>query len=584
MEKKISAVDELHMTRAIEKAASLAAADDTKDRNQLLADCLLKNDVDSRFAKTAAMAFNKRLTVLKFQQTPDEKRPDTFALSDPDTVFAKMGGVEQQEKTASAKTDYGEFGIRMAQPQLQKTASEKKPYVKPLYEERTTMEQFRTHVYSMLQKQAAALPHMRHAVEDARVRLDMAKQAAADALNNLSDFEYSLINAAYGQPLENVLKGRLKERMFRKQARLAKPANALTRQLDKLLEDETEYVFKHNQLVEHEQGLCELCKSATDLGNDMARYLEPGMRKLAGMTSANIGMITRAIPATGLTVIQGMEAIRRATNDALAAGFSNASAMRNSVLNSAAPGEVLDADFLVKDRFRDRLLGWSDMSADPLFSMYPSEQVFNATQKAMDIDPALERPDKREMLRSTVGKLLAQNNRLSEADIAAAATTLKSLQGADKGPAQEAAESVLLRDDKKAPEAPATTSIFEMLNKPTLSGISKDYFQLASNENQKEYAQARKDEEDEAEKNKNKGSARLEAAQKAFVPFMDQMNIRTRVDANGHVSYWIDRPERDPNDPTRTILTPHEVQFSSIVEAFNAYQEQLKAQIEALNA
>lgn len=568
MEKKISAVDELHMTRAIEKAASLAAADDTKDRNQLLADCLLKNDVDSRFAKTAAMAFNKRLTVLKFQQTPDEKRPDTFALSDPDTVFAKMGGVEQQEKTASVHTGYGEFNIGLAKPQMQKTASGKKPYAKPLYEERTTLEQFRTHVYSMLQKQAAALPHMRHAVEDARVRLDMAKQAAADALNKLSDFEYSLINAAYGQPLENVLKGRLKERVFSKQARLAKPANALTRQLDKLLEDESEYVFKHNQLVEHEQGLAELCKSAADLGDDMAKY--------AGVTGAYGGMALRAIPAVGLTTIQGLEAIRRATNDAMATGFANASALRNSVGNSASPGDFLDADFLVKDRFRDRLLGWSDMSADPLFSMYPAEQVFNATQKAMDIDPALERPDKREMLRSTVGKLLAQNNRLSEADIAAAATTLKSLQGADKGPAQEAAESVLARDDKKAPEAPALTSVFEMLNKPTLSGLSKDYFQLASNENQKELAQARKDDSDEADKLKTLSAAKIETARKNFTPFLRMIHAETTIDPRTHaIAYTVP----DPNDPHNRLT----VSGDQLMEAFDLYQRKMEAQAQALH-
>ena len=567
MEKKISAVDELHMTRAIEKAASLAAADDTKDRNQLLADCILKNDVDSRFAKTAAMAFNKRLTVLKFQQTPDEKRPDTFALSDPDTVFAKMGGVEQQEKTASARTDYGEFNIGLAKPQMQKTASEKKSYTKPLYEERVTFEQLGKHVYSMMQKQAAALPHMRHAVEDARMRLAMTKQAAADALNKLSDFEYSLINAAYGEPLENVLKGRLKERTFSKQARLAKPSNSLTRQLDKMLADETEYVFQHNQLVDHERGLRELCKSATDLGEDLVKW--------AAMGAAHGGAIARGIPAIGLTALQAAETIRRATNDSLAAGFANASALRNSVSEGTAPGKFLDADFLVKDRFRDRLLGWSDMSADPLFSMYPSEQVFNATQKAMDIDPSLERPDKREMLRATVGKLLAQNNRLSEADIAAAATTLKSLQGADKGPAQEAAESVLARDDKKPPEAPVLNSVFDVVNKPSLSGLSKDYFQLASNENQKEYAQARKDESDDAEKLKTQATARVETARKNFSPFMRMIHAEADIDpATNDIRYTIP----DPNNSNARLT----VSADKLMEAFDLYQQKMEDQAKAL--
>lgn len=575
MEPKISAVDELHMTRAIEKAASLAAADETKDRDQLLADCLLKNNVDSRFAKTASMAFNKRLTVLKFQQTPDEKRPDSFALSDPDTVFAKMGGVEQvQEKAASVRPSYGEFSIGLAEPAMAKTAATPRDVRRPLYEERVSLRRLHDHVVGMLQKQAAALPHMRHAVEDLGVRLELAKKAAADMLNGMSDFEFSLVDACYGPSLEGVLKGRLKQRTFRKQAALVRPDNAVTRQLDRLMADETEYVFRHNQLVEHEEGLCEFCKSARDLGDDMAKY--------AGIAEIG-GAVARGTAATGLTAIQGLEAIRRATNDALASGFANASALGNTDRPSASPGKILDADFLIKDRFRDRLLGWSDMSADPLFSMYPSEQVFNATQKAMDMDPALERPDKREMLRTTVGKLLAQNNRLSDADIAAAATTLKSMQGADKPAAQEAAEAILLQDPKKAPDAPELASMFEMLNKNTLSGLSKDYMQLASAENQKEMAQAKKDKEEADEKAKNEANSAIDTAKKNFTPFLKQMDVHPAVDASGHITYWINRSVPDPHDPSRRIIVRTQVDMRQLMSAFNLYQAQMEAQSQALN-
>ena len=533
MEKKISAVDELHMTRAIEKAASLAAADDTKDRNQLLADCLLKNDVDSRFAKTAAMAFNKRLTVLKFQQTPDEKRPETFALSDPDTVFAKMGGVEQQEKTASAHTDYGEFNIGLAKPQMQKIASAKKPYGKPPYEDTVTWDIYQRHLVSVMQKQAAALPHLRHEVEDLGVRLDMAKQAAADALNKLSDFEYSLINAAYGEPLENVLKGRLKERTFRKQARLAKPNNSLTKSLDRLLESEKEYVRKHNDLVDHESGLCEFCYAATELGNDMAKTA--GIMDYRGYVGPLMGWGLRGTTALGMAAPQIAYASGRALMNTADAGFANAAAMRNAVDNGMSPGKVLDSQFLIKDRYRDRMMGWSDMTADPLFSMYPSEQVFMATQKAMDLDPALERSDKREMLRTMVGKLLAQNNRLSDADIAAAANTLHSLQGADLNQAQEAAAPVMAMDKVKAPERPETRSLLSIINENSPELSTTDYIGEASKLNDKEFADAAKEVSDKrlARKTEEAGNKQQqELVRKEFATWSKNMGVRMVYDQN----------------------------------------------------
>ena len=70
MENKISSSDERKLTNAIESAAILASNDSARDRNQLLADELKKEGVDSRFAKVASCAFNKRVTVLTFKILP----------------------------------------------------------------------------------------------------------------------------------------------------------------------------------------------------------------------------------------------------------------------------------------------------------------------------------------------------------------------------------------------------------------------------------------------------------------------------------------------------------------------------------
>lgn len=99
------------------------------------------------------------------------------------------------------------------------------------------------------------------------------------------------------------------------------------------------------------------------------------------------------------------------------------------------------------------------MSADPQLALYPAEQVFQATNKAMDMDTSLERPDQRELLRTQVAQLLAQNNRVSTADIAALAATLKALGGARSNAAIAGNAAVSALSDKTAPERPTLEKI-----------------------------------------------------------------------------------------------------------------------------
>ena len=88
--------------------------------------------------------------------------------------------------------------------------------------------------------------------------------------------------------------------------------------------------------------------------------------------------------------------------DTAIGGFDNAARMYragNADKYNVAPSFVIDSEFLTKDRYRDRLMAWSDMTADPMFAMYPAEQVFNATNLVMNMHPEMESPGKREALR-----------------------------------------------------------------------------------------------------------------------------------------------------------------------------------------
>lgn len=540
MEKRISKTDERNMTTAIEKAASAAVLDPSKDRNKLLADSLLENGVDSRFAKRASQAFNKRLTVMTFDRTPEEKRGDSFALSDPDTVFSMTGGVENgQMKTASAapKTPYG---ISMAEQPMGKTASTSEKPVKrrPLWEERISADGCITFLGGLLTKHAACFKHDCAVLETEKLKLERRRKRLVDDLKKVASFYLDNLYSLFGDKFEHLF-GKDVGRKMTKQASVVRPDDRITNEVASIINGFDQCDKLNDCLCDYKDGLCELNKSASDLAQDFVKIAAPSIG-----TAAGIGI--RTVPTLVMPTIQALDAIRRATNDSLAAGFSNASALAAAGNDSGvAPGKVLDAEFLVKDRFRDRLMGWSDMAADPLFSMFPAEQVFSATQRAMDVDPSLERPDKRELLRSHVGKLLAQNNREGEADLSALGTTLRQFAGADMGAAEAASAPVLALDKKEPPERPELINIFDLLNKQPLSMATRDYAAEAAKANAKAL------EEDKTSKSSDKDDKH------AFSDFIHNTGVRIRPLPNGTVQYLVGR----------TPLT-----MDQLRSAFNAYK------------
>jgi len=531
MEKRISKTDERNMTNAIEKAASAALLDPSKDRNKLLAYNLLEQGVDSRFAKRASQAFNKRLTVLTFDQTPEEKRGNSFALADPDTVFELTGGVPQgQAKTASVERTT--YSIGMVETRLEKTAAaaEPPPPRRPLWEERISADGCITFLGGLLKKHAACFKHDLYVLDTERRKLEKRRQNLVGELKKVAGFYLDNLYSLFGDKFERLF-GKDVGRPLTKQASVVRSDDKLTNEVADVIKGFDQCDKLNDCLCDYHTGLCELNKSASDLAEDFVKLAAPGLSTMGG-----VGL--RTVPTLVMPTIQALDTIRRATNDSLATGFSNASALAAAGDDrGVAPGKVLDAEFLIKDRFRDRLMGWSDMAADPLFSMFPAEQVFSATQKAMDVDPALERPDKRELLRSHVGKLLAQNNREGEADLSALATTLKAFSGVDQGAAEAASAPVLALDKKEPPERPELANVFEALNKQPFSLASKDYADAAAKAN----AKALEDDK------KNKSTDRDD--KKAFSDFIKDTGVTIRPLASGSVQYLVGAGHGQPGTP-----------------------------------
>lgn len=551
MENRISYDDERKLTNAIESAATLACNDPARDRNETLVGQLKEAGVDSRFAKVAAAAFNKRLTVLTFKKTADEHKADPFELADADKVHELMTG-ESLEKAASLAAP---FEITYSENTLQKAASaEEKPSRLP-YEDTVRYEALVRHVESVMEKNAAALQDIVYAQDESSRKADFLSTELADYFmkNASASFEFDTLVNAYGDRFQKAIGSKLPDTTdyTRTAGGAILPDTPLFQKAAAMVEAHEASESLKQSLAYYGEGLGQFCKAASDLG-DMIQSLELNLIKQAASGSAiakeylsDIGSLLSAPVVGGISAADNfVTGVSGTAGNAL----SNAYALYQAG-NAAhmAPNEVLDAEFLTKDRYRDRLLGWSDMTADPQFSMYPAEQVFLATQKAMDMDTTLERPDKREVLRAYVAQLLAQNNRMSTADVAALAQTLRGLISADEHGAQQiAVKAVKGMDETKAPELPSLKPVIEGRRETSsnatdvVNDIDKSIkdFRAEDKADEKERRDNASKAQDAASRERNERTNQLANAREARNQFLtDTMGIRIGNAGGGALEY-----------------------------------------------
>lgn len=530
---RVSPMEERALANAIERAATVASINKDLDRNQLLVNQLKKASIDPKFAKTASQAFNKRLTVLTFQKTADEHKADSFPLTDGDVVYNMMlGDTPVIEKAASFN-----MSIESSfEPSMEKAASEKAPVLNR-YEKNVSMETFEKHLETMMDKYASAI----YELSSIKSKLADKIEKEADevvAIFKQAHYDYDFTTAVnlYGDKLKEAIGDKLdKEASFVPTSKFViKPQKAVFAKVAQLMEDRDslEAITKFED--DFVAGVTEFCKSAAKFGDDvhMLKFAGPVADAIAAAQQADDDYARMAANGAGTGAWQaranaaldilgggiagGIEGGINTVNDitgAARAALGNARALYSAGNNvSISPGDLLDASFLTKDRYRDRLLAWSDMSADPQLALYPSEQVFQATNKAMDMDTSLERPDQRELLRTQVAQLLAQNNRASTADIAALAATLKALSSARPNAAMAADTAVQELSDKTAPERPELEKIIGEFGNKTdalhdlVTSSQKDFedqikkLDKIDEDARKDYKEELKDKKEKAEK------------------------------------------------------------------------------------
>ena len=450
MEQRIAEADERRMLNAIGKAEMIASANDSLDRSKVIADALMEEHVDKRFAKTAAAAFNKRITVNTLSRTPDSEKPAPFPISDPDMVFQLMGGEPGQLKTASVNGAPAPFAIQETTrelPRMRKAASVQKADV-------WTKDKFELKLSSALQKCAAAVSDSMADAISACNGFSAATKKTAEAWSSATEMEKSAAVSKYGSFLTGVLgvENGGHGRLAPMNSRLEKTAAVLKKEAAKVLCAAEDYMD---------------CMDMASLVEDIATM---HMRK----TAAPAGGTPTAADAEGevwnignlVGSVSGLPSgvIGEATNMATSLVNTGASTYANKMNEAEAkleagraldssPGKVLTAKFINKDRYADRLMTISDMLADKRLAALTNrtQDVVDAVNKVMDTDLSLERRDRKEVVRSAVADLLLQNNQQNMAGINALTGVAKNLSYSDKNTLSTKANELALSDVHVAP-------------------------------------------------------------------------------------------------------------------------------------
>ena len=489
MENIISIQDEHKLTRAIEKAASLASIDTNSDRNVLLANILVEDAVPARFAKVAANAFNKRLTVLTFKKTADENRAASFPLADPQKVYNIVAG-EKESLSNNAVNKVASIEIVPKTEGLKKSASSTSINLQPKYEDVASIDRFNTHVNGMLDKHAAIYSSYVGKLNSLRTEIDKNKNKISEYFSKDANVDKDLPNAIqyFGSDLSLLISEETINKVpFKKFASKGIYKESYINNLIKsTLSKVAAYKDMYKFIDAYKKELTILSKAAQSFGQDIENIRKNAFLKKQADPLSAIKNLTSLALTSGVTAKNVVETQQTALEGATSDWINNILAFKNAAGGSKGEySKALDADFLTNDRMRDRLLAWSDLSADPILASYPSEEVFMAAANIMNTSPKMEEASNRNLLKANVTQYLLQNSRLSTADIAALSTILESVEKAGDSNVEKSYSDVVAKGTKK-PDS--TISSFTLLKSPKLhtSSIVKGSDKmLASNNNTK---------------------------------------------------------------------------------------------------
>ena len=424
--KQIDRLMQSRLTKSIQKAASLALVSD-KDRSQIIADQLTKDNIPKELTKVAAQAFNRRLAVRTIGVRPDENKADEFPIADIQKV-ASLRGIQPMGKVASVTQTTFSFNLQEA-PQIRKSASVKK-------EEKSaplSLDMLQTKIQNLLDKKAAQFQNSRIQLMIDQQKLDeMRKQAAialtrepktvrllktkyAEAFDKIfPEFEHINKTAAYAV-LPNTATINMVQQTMLNTVQLQKRKAAFTKtasDLNRLVEEATaiDKKIKQQRLIKRADGYTVAKDIAANIGVDALGSVLGFIRGAGQQAASTLGSANSAL-------------------------FSKDYAKN--------PASAITAPLINTDRYDDARMALIRNLADPQFKSYKASQINDAVMDQIANNPHFQSPKYNKLLQVGVSNYLLNEGKDNLATLAAQSAALKAIvQGRQRQDEMSAASKI----------------------------------------------------------------------------------------------------------------------------------------------
>lgn len=433
--KQIDSLTQLKLTKAIQKAASVALVSD-KDRSQIIADQLDKDSVPKSLTKIATQAFNRRIAVATIGSRPDQEKAEDFPLADIDKV-ASLRGVQYMQKAASVSQAPFSFVLHIPQPAaMKKVASAQKEFP------RMSWEQLQTKIQNYLQKQAAYInSYNLQLMSDQGDTQQLVKKASKQLQSDPKSKQllYNVYTDAF-----HVVFPKLAQGMQKTAAYTILPDNQCVQTTERAILQSAVLQDKKDNFVKVAKELQKVVQSA----NKVQQAIYDGIlhKKADGYTLVKdiAGNALAAPVIAGLGFGTGVASQTADTlQDAASAMFSKDYAVK--------PSSVITAKIINTDKYDDTKMALIKMLANKNFKAYKAKDIAKATLSQIANNTNFQSPKFNKALTAFVGNNLVNQGKQNLASLAAQANILKSLTQANK--AQEglsAYDKTKLLSDVKA--------------------------------------------------------------------------------------------------------------------------------------
>lgn len=424
--KQIDRLMQSRLTKSIQKAASLALVSD-KDRSQIIADQLTKDNIPKELTKVAAQAFNRRLAVRTIGVRPDENKADEFPIADIQKV-ASLRGIQPMGKVASATQTAFSFNLQEA-PKIRKEASVKK-------EEKSaplSLDMLQTKIQNLLDKKAAQFQNSRIQLMIDQQKLDEMRKQAAIALTRQPKTA-RLLKTKYAEAFDKIFPEF--EHINKTAAYAVLPNTATINMVQQTMLNTVQLQKRKADFIKTASDLNRLVEEATAIDKKIKQQIL--IKRADGYT------VAKDIAANiGVDALGSVLGFIRGAGQQAASTLGSANSALFSKDYAKNPASAITAPLINTDRYDDARMALIRNLADPQFKSYKASQINDAVMDQIANNPHFQSPKYNKLLQVGVSNYLLNEGKDNLATLAAQSAALKAIvQGRQRQDEMSAASKI----------------------------------------------------------------------------------------------------------------------------------------------